>query len=87
MIDDEVIITHTIDENGNEVTHFEPMIQPKDMICEEKEELSFCEKLWNFITKHEIKPYAKIDNLNKPTDRDTDLKSHKAIEIGIKGRF
>ena len=87
MIDDEGIITHTIDENGNEVTHFEPKVQPKDMICEEKEELSFWEKLWNFITKHEIKPYAKINNLNKGTEIDTDLKSHKAIEIGIKGTF
>ena len=87
MIDDEVIITHTIDENGNEVTHFEPRIQPKDMACEEKKELSLWEKISNFITKHEIKPYAKIDNLNKPTDRDSDLKSHRAIEIGIKGTF
>ena len=87
MIDDEVIITHTIDENGNEVTHFEPKVQHKDMICEEKEELSFLDRLWNFITKHEIKPYAKIDNLNKPTERDSDLKSHRAIEIGIKGTF
>ena len=87
MIDDEVIITHTIDENGNEVTHFEPRNQPNDMICGEKKELSFLDRLWNFITKHEIKPYAKIDNLNKPTERDSDLKSHRAIEIGIKGTF
>ena len=51
MIDDEVIITHTIDENGNEVAHFEYKEQPKDIACEKIEEISFWEKLWKFIKK------------------------------------
>ena len=87
MIDDEVIITHTIDEDGNEVTHFDSKNQPRDIVYEEKKELSFWEKIWNFISKHEIKPYAKMNDLNKAIDRDIDLKSHKVIEIGIKGTF
>ena len=62
MIDDEVIITHTIDENGNEVTHFEPKVQPKDMVYEENKTM----KMQNIILENRNKLHLSgvLDVLN-----------------------
>lgn len=93
MIDnDPVIITVRTDEDGNEISSFtiNPNYKPKEeqprYVNQQKEE-SFWDKICSFFVKHEIKPYVKINNLNKTDDKDTDLKSNPAIEIGIKGTF
>ncbi len=89
---DPVIITVRTDENGNEISSFtiNPNYKPKEekpiYIRPQKEE-SFWDKICSFFTKHEIKPYVDFKNLNEEDERDTDLKDHPAIEIGIKGTF
>lgn len=93
MTEEKVIITVRTDEDGNEISSFtinpnyKPTDEEKPTYVKPQKEESIWDKICGFFTRHDIKPYVDFKNLNKTNELESDLKSHPAIEIGIKGTF
>jgi len=77
-----------VTEDGD-TTHF--VIHDEEQRKEQKNDEGLLKRIWNWLVKHDAKPYVKIRDLADPfgdrEDSDAGCDGKNCIEAGVKIRF